>query len=43
VAAAQNGDQKSMVLVVYGGAVTAEDGKSMADLKGWGYTKNLDG
>lgn len=43
VAAAQNGDQKSMVLVVYGGAVTAEDGKSMADLKGWGYTKNFDG
>ncbi len=43
VAAAQNGDQKSMVLVVYGGAVTAEDGQSMADVKGWGYTKNFDG
>lgn len=43
VAAVQNGDQKSRILVVYGGAITAEDGKSMADLKGWGYTKNFDG
>ena len=43
VAAVQNGDQKSLVLAVYGGAIMAEDGKSMADVKGWGYTKNFDG
>lgn len=43
VAAVQNGDQKSLILVVYGGTITAEDGKPMADVKGWGYTKNFDG
>lgn len=43
VATVQNGDQKSLILTVFGGAITAEDGKSMADTKGWGYTKNFDG
>lgn len=43
VAAVQNGDQKSLVLAVFGGTITAEDGKPMADVKGWGYTKNFDG
>lgn len=43
VAAVQNGDQKSLTLVVYGGSIIAEDGKPMADYKGWGYTKNFDG
>lgn len=43
VAAVQNGDQKSLILVVYGGSILAEDGKPMADKKGWGYTKTFDG
>ena len=43
VAAVQNGDQKALIFVVYGGSILAEDGKPMADRKGWGYTKNFDG
>ncbi len=43
VAAAQNGDQKSPVLVVYGGSAFAEDKKPAAAYDGWGYTKDFDG
>ncbi len=43
VAATQNGDQKSPVLVVYGGTVMADDKKPMAAYDGYGYTKDFDG
>lgn len=43
VAAAQNGDQKSPVLAVFGGIVTAGDGKPMAAYDGYGYTRGFDG
>lgn len=43
VAAAQNGDQKSPVLAVFGGSVTAGDGKPMAAYDGYGYVRGFDG
>ena len=43
VAVAQNGDQKSPVLAVFGGTVTGGDGKPLAATDGWGYTKAFDG
>ena len=43
VAAVQNGDQKSPVLAVFGGSVTAGDGKPMAAYDGYGYAKGFDG
>ena len=43
VAAAQNGDQKSPILVVYGGTVKDGEGRPIAAYDGYGYTKNFDG
>ncbi len=43
VAATQNGDQKTPVLVVYGGTVRNEQGIETAAYDGYGYAKNFDG
>lgn len=43
VAVAQNGDQKSPILAVFGGTVTGGDGKPLAATDGYGYTKTFDG
>ncbi len=43
VAATQNGDQKTPVMVVYGGSAKNAQGVDTAVLDGYGYAKNFDG
>ena len=43
VAVAQNGDQKSPVLAVFGGSIVGGDGKQMAAYDGYGYMKTFEG
>ena len=43
VAVVQNGDQKRVELVVYGGSVLGTDGKPMAAYDGYSYAKRFDG
>ncbi len=43
VAATQNGDQKTPVLVVYGGSAVGADGREYAALDGYGYAKDFNG
>ncbi len=43
VAATQNGDQKSKVLLVFGGTSPDGNNKETALYDGWAYAKNLDG
>ncbi len=43
VAAIQNGDQKTPVLVVYGGSAVGADGREYAALDGYGYAKDFNG